>query len=1244
MISNKSKSKSNAKNTKYSVKSNITTRSQRNATNLSSSTTPNTSAALTDDTNIPNDNTTNTSKTKTKPKQTLKQKQSAASSSKHNVSTISFSTPHNASSSKKTVKTVNSTNKKIDFEELTARIETVEAQNQTLLDQIESLKCSIATLNTTTSPSCNSCKEQFNTLTSRIHDVETENKILRDQITNLNDAIVSVKTNIPEISAAAKPKPTPTSFSANTYHVPFKRISIFSDSMGRDLATNLRKFIDPKSITIYASVKPGAVFSDVIQPISNTCSDYTKDDVIFIMAGTNDMPGTSPASAKLLPSACLNQIAAKTNVIINSIPYRHDAHASLYARIQETNIGICAKTRHHKYTYFNSNLFLKRRHFTSHGLHFSKMGKLKFAEKFAMFLSQLSPGCSNLDVSHDVDLIDLTSADDDLLSKPIQRSDSLCQNTPSREVAGHKNMDNVTSNQSLIDSNFALDQSYSYDLTHLNLLSNVPSSASIPSFNLAPCSPLEIIKIVNGLQNKTSCGEDDIPMTVIKKVIHPISGPLSFIFNSSFSTSTFPTLFKNAVITPIHKGKGVMTDLNNFRPISVLNNFSKILEKLVAYRISTYLEHHNLLVEQQFGFRHGRSTSDAVAHFLQKLDRILASGQHAIAILCDLTKAFDCVDHALLLSKLPSFGIRGPTLHWIESYLSNRHQKVKVPNPSPPPVISTSTSSNSPPSNPSFLLPTSPHSPPTSLYPKPSSAHNQFSSNLSSLSHSVSPTSHSMSPSSLPNTSPPPPPLPCLSSRTGSIYTSPYNINHAQPTSTFSNSYHSNPLPPPSSLPSPHNLPLPPSHINSTTSLPPTSSGSSLTLTQRLHNRSVTPFSSPPTSSFTYSSSLQVLAGVPQGSVLGPLLFLLYMNDITSADQSAHITLFADDTTILVSGSNRADVLSKSAEVMSNIQSWFRANKLSLNQAKTSYIYFNSPQSSSLPPIETPNLSLSSATEVKFLGLVVDSKLKWKTHIENLIPKLSTACFAVGSVRRNVDSNAALLSYFSYFHSVMSYGIVYWGFSSEIKNIFLLQKRAVRAVFGLARHISCKPIFKERQILTVYAQVILDTCILVHRVAPTLSRQSEVHDHNTRNKNKLLLSSNKIMDRSFLREGIQLYNSLSDQYYAECHALIYVVDSNDRDRISESKETFDKMISNENLIGVPLLVLANKQDIRDCMGVREVKPIFNKNSAHLIGRRDCMVMPVSALTGEGIDEGIRWLVECIKRNCDVRPPRNLEDT
>ncbi|XP_015368291.1 PREDICTED: ADP-ribosylation factor-related protein 1-like [Diuraphis noxia] len=118
--------------------------------------------------------------------------------------------------------------------------------------------------------------------------------------------------------------------------------------------------------------------------------------------------------------------------------------------------------------------------------------------------------------------------------------------------------------------------------------------------------------------------------------------------------------------------------------------------------------------------------------------------------------------------------------------------------------------------------------------------------------------------------------------------------------------------------------------------------------------------------------------------------------------------------------------------------------------------------------------------------------------------------------------------------------------------------------------------------------------------------------------------------------------SLWDKYYAECHAIIYIVDSSDRERMDESKKTFERMICNENLGGIPLLILANKQDIPDCMGVREVKPIFNQN-AHLIGRRDFMVMPISALTGDGIDEGIQWLVQSIQRNIEVRPPKNADD-
>lgn len=103
-----------------------------------------------------------------------------------------------------------------------------------------------------------------------------------------------------------------------------------------------------------------------------------------------------------------------------------------------------------------------------------------------------------------------------------------------------------------------------------------------------------------------------------------------------------------------------------------------------------------------------------------------------------------------------------------------------------------------------------------------------------------------------------------------------------------------------------------------------------------------------------------------------------------------------------------------------------------------------------------------------------------------------------------------------------------------------------------------------------------------------------------------------------------------------------MIDSNDRDRMNESKELFDKMIKNEYLSGVPLLILANKQDLEDCMGVRDIKPVFQQHG-HLIGRRDCLTIPTSGLNGEGIEEAITWLVEALKRNSIVRPPKTQDD-
>ncbi|KAL7012792.1 hypothetical protein ACKWTF_015053 [Chironomus riparius] len=122
--------------------------------------------------------------------------------------------------------------------------------------------------------------------------------------------------------------------------------------------------------------------------------------------------------------------------------------------------------------------------------------------------------------------------------------------------------------------------------------------------------------------------------------------------------------------------------------------------------------------------------------------------------------------------------------------------------------------------------------------------------------------------------------------------------------------------------------------------------------------------------------------------------------------------------------------------------------------------------------------------------------------------------------------------------------------------------------------------------------------------------------------------------------GQKELQSLWDKYYDESHGVIYVIDSNDRDRMNESKELFDRMIKNEYLSGVPLLILANKQDIVDCMGVREIKPVFQQHG-HLIGRRDCLTIPTSGLTGDGVEEAIKWLTDAVKRNGILRPPKNM---
>ena len=188
----------------------------------------------------------------------------------------------------------------------------------------------------------------------------------------------------------------------------------------------------------------------------------------------------------------------------------------------------------------------------------------------------------------------------------------------------------------------------------------------------------EIILIINSFEVGKATGPHSIPTDILKLNKSNICYPLKEIINLSFATGIYPIKLKIAKVIPVFKNKGDPLQFSNYRLISLLSNINKIFEKLVYSRLYTFLNLHNCIYELQFGFRSKHSSNHALLSLTEMICDALDSGNVACGIFVDLQKAFDTVDHQILLKKLEHHGIIGRANDWFNSYLSNRQQFVSI--------------------------------------------------------------------------------------------------------------------------------------------------------------------------------------------------------------------------------------------------------------------------------------------------------------------------------------------------------------------------------------------------------------------------------------------------------------------------------------------------------------------------------------------------------------------------------------
>ena len=275
-----------------------------------------------------------------------------------------------------------------------------------------------------------------------------------------------------------------------------------------------------------------------------------------------------------------------------------------------------------------------------------------------------------------------------------------------------------------------------------------------------------------------------------------------------------------------------------------------------------------------------------------------------------------------------------------------------------------------------------------------------------------------------------------------------------------------------------------------------------------------------------FSSESSVDLGVPQGSILGPLIFLLFVNDMPAAflENDVHVSMYADDTSMAVSARDPAYLSQRVQLVVEQFTTWCRKNRIMLNLKKTTYVNFHSRRPIKLNT--TDNVSTSS--DVRFLGVCVDEHLNFQIQVDDVVKKINKAHFALLKLKSCLVQASLLDAYYALCYSHLSYCCLVWGNAVEWKRVFIAQKRVVRLLFDLGGRESCRDSFIDHSILTFSCIYILKAVVFVRVHIDEFEQACK--PYNTRNSLiPLMQHRSALFERGPWYSFVRLYNKLPEE-------------------------------------------------------------------------------------------------------------------